>query len=112
MVKLAKKKHGKHFFPGKVLDIAVLGLEIKHGSVPCVIKFKCIFLRGSHKEKFTSGVQVLQVSCNPTNAVAWKSKNTQQLKYQVDVSLQLITNTISILVFQCCVHTMAINLTS
>lgn len=70
MVKLAKKKHGKHFFPGKVLDIAVLGLEIKHGSVPCVIKLKCIFLRGSHKEKFTSGVQVLQVSCNPTNAVA------------------------------------------
>ena len=24
MVKLAKKKHGKHFFPGKVLNIAVL----------------------------------------------------------------------------------------
>ena len=46
MVKLAKKKHGKHFFPGKVLDIAVLGLEIKHGSVPCVIKFKCIFSQG------------------------------------------------------------------
>lgn len=56
MVKLVKKKYGKYFFLGKVFDIAVFGLEIKYGSVFCVIKFKCIFFRGFYKEKFISGV--------------------------------------------------------